>query len=584
MAPAGKKTASERLKTDTDLSEDHELAQYVQSFTASSDRVRHLIVISAVASVLAFAAYRNSLPRSWWNTRLDAARIAVRNEVWRDPARRLEICRSQGPEAAGFYEKSCAEVQDTIDWVSQSKHGKVSLEAHLAEMEKERVSELLLIDIPFLGIRFDINDLGAFSGIGLAIICFTLCFAMARQYENLYLSLWKVRRIADREGRYNNGESKANFLYHALAMAQVFTRPPTLARWRPRGVGRVAMRVLLFLPVLIQGLIIFRNIKSIEGAWRLNSRATILSMAIQVPMLLVILVCLLASCYYSRAGDLRWRETFFAINPGLRCVKGSPWLEWLKVSEAPHWIFAVDDNGCIYLGDPPETFGRRVGAWTVWRLSDDGFVRRIYDPSELPSEISRRLDSAGNEYRFQAAEENSPTTVLVRIEPDGNTKLLAGGKRQLADGQGIEAGFSSVRSVALSPQGVLYAIDGACVRRISSDGVVTTLGGNPLGKFPRSRWPRLLGLAIDGNQILVADYDYGCIRQIGCDDSELGIRWRSRGSWSPAGVLVTADIVYVLEHRRPRIGGVFLGSISTIARIQRVPRTGSPAVVFEITS
>jgi hypothetical protein len=497
----------------------------------------------------------------------------------------MEICRRQGPKAAGFHEKSCAEVQNTIDWVSQSKHGQVSLEAHLAEIEKQRVSELLLINIPFLGIHFDINDLGAFSGIGLAIICFTLCFAMARQHENLYLSLWKVRRIADREGRYNDGESTANFLYHALAMAQVFTRPPTLARWRPRGIGRIAMRVLLFLPVLIQGLIIFRNIRSIESAWRLNPRATILSMAIQVPMLIVILVCILASCFYSRAGDLRWRETFFAINPGLLSLKGSPLLEWLKISEPPHWIFALDNSGCIYLGDPPETFVKREGAWTVWRIRDDGFVRRICDPSELPDEIRRRLDLKGNEYRFQEAEENSKTTVLVRIEPNGNTTRLAGGKRSITDGQGVEAGFSSIRSAALSSQGVLYAIDGACVRRIGSDGAVTTLGGNPLGKFPRSRWPRLLGLAIDGNHVLVADYDYGCIRQIGCEDDVLGIHWRSRGSWSPVGVLVTGDMVYVLEHRRPRIGGIFLGSIAAIARIQRVPKAGgSPTVVLEITS
>ena len=575
------------LTTDAaGLSEDHELDQYVQSFTASSDRVRHLIVISAVASVLVFAAYRNSLPGNWWNTRLDKARVAVRNEVWRDPVRRLETCRKSGPQAAEFHE-SCDEVQETLAWFDKTTHGKVSLEAHLEELEKARVNDLLMVSVPFLGIRFDINDLGAFSAIGLAIICFTLCFAMARQHENLYLSLWRVRRIADREGRYDDGQSKANFLYHALAMAQVFTRPPTLARWRPRGIGRVAIRALLFLPVLVQSLLVISNVRTIESALILNRRATIFSMALQVPLLFVILVSIVASCYYSRAGDLRWNETFFAINPGLRHLKGSSWLEWMKIAEPPQWLFAADAQGNIVFGNPVNSFARQKDDWAVWILQDDSRVKRVNDPSVLPAMLLKQVDANDNEYRFQPANEDRSCTVLVRIAPDGAVERIAGGKRQIADGQGSEAGFSTIRSLILDSQQNLYAIDGPCVRRVSPDGIVTTLGGNPLGYFQRSRWPRLQGLALEGDQLLVADYDYGCVRKMTCDGSRLGIRWRSRGSWSPAGVLVASDTLYVLEQRRPRIGAILLGAVACSARIQQVPGSGgagTPTVVFEVWS
>ena len=442
-----------------------------------------------------------------------------------------------------------------------------------------------MVSVPFLGIHFDINDLGAFSAIGLAIICFTLCFAMARQHENLYLSLWKVRRIADREGRYDDGQSKANFLYHALAMAQVFTRPPTLARWRPRSIGRGAMRALLFLPAFIQSLVVISNVRSIKNAWILSPRWTILSMVLQASLLFVILVCTVASCYYSRAGDLRWKETFFAINPGLRSLKGSPWSEWLKISEPPQWLFVADGKGGIYFGDNLRYFERQRDDWAAWIIRDDGIIR-IKDPSAISATLLKQIDANGNEYRFQPAEDDRSCTVLVRMGRDGKIERIAGGKRQIVDGQGGEAGFLAIGAMILDSRQRLYTVDGPCIRRVDPDGTVVTLGGNPFGQFPRSRWPRLQGLALEEDQLLVADYDYGCVWKIACGGSNLGIRWRSRGSWSPAGVLVSADALYILEHRRPTIGGALFGMVASFARIQRVPRSGNgtPTILLQVWS
>ena len=567
------------------LTEDQEITQYIQSFTASSDRVRHLIVISVVASILVFSAYRNSLPGSWWIARLDKARIAARNEVWRDPVKRMETCRKSGKDAAGFRD-SCDEVQKTLNWFDKSTHGNVFLEAHLAELEKVRANEILMVSVPFLGIRFDINDLGAFSAIGLVIICFTLTFAMARQHENLYLCLWKVRRIAERESRLNDGQSRANFLYHALAMAQVFTRPPTLARWRPRRIGRVGIRILLFLPVFVQSLVVISNVRSIESAWIFNPRATILSMALQVPLLFVIIICTVASCAYSRAGDLRWKETFFAINPELRRMKGSPWLEWLRLAEPPRWMFVADGQGKLYFGNPVDSFEQRQGDWVAWIIQANQLVKRVGHPTAIPKALLTHCDGSGNEYRFQPIEDDRNFTSLVRIAPNRERETIAGGRRQIVDGQGNEAGFSTIRAMILDSEQNLYIIDGPCVRRVGPDGTVTTLGGNPIGNFQRSRWPRLLGLALEGDQLLVADYDYGCIRMVACDGSKLGIRWRSRGTWSPAGVVVTPDDLFILEHRRPWMGGTLLGAIAAFARIQRVPRTGTgkPTTLLEMWS
>jgi hypothetical protein len=323
-APLGARVVKE-------LAQEFEFEQYIKAFTSSSDRVRHLIFISILASVLVFAAYRNSMTKTWWNTRIEIARVGVRNEVWLNPTERVNLCHRRGPQAARFMDP-CDEVARASDLlVFRGKHGETSLKSHLAKLEETRVNEILFVSVPFLGIRFDINDLGAFSAIGLAIISFTLCFAMARQHENLFLSLWKVKQVARTEENPEDGQSRANLLYHALAMAQVFTRPPTLARWKPWAYGRYAIRLILFTPVLVQSLVLANDIKTVPDAWSLNWGATMMTMWMQVLFSLVVLVCTIMSYCYSRAGDFRWRETFQKINPD-QFEKDQPsWWRWVKL-------------------------------------------------------------------------------------------------------------------------------------------------------------------------------------------------------------------------------------------------------------
>ncbi len=336
---------------DRTLSLDSEVQQYVQSFTASSDRVRHLILISIVASVLAFGAYYNSLPSNWLDARTLKARIAYRNRLWDRPFQRLEACRRQGPAAAGFVDP-CHLAAENVVWVVGRRHGEASLKAHLEKLEHLRAEGNLLVSVPWLGIHFDINDLGAFSAISFSLLSLTLVFATARQHENLYLCLWKVRRIADREERCHDGESKANFLYHALAMAQVFTRPPTLARWRPHPMNSWVARSLLFVPLFVQSFILFTNIFSFKVARDINNRAAVLSLTIQIVFTLLLLGCTLACCAFSRVGDRRWRHTFFTINPHLRNCTRAHWMDWLRLGRQPNWGFATDTAGNLYVGHP----------------------------------------------------------------------------------------------------------------------------------------------------------------------------------------------------------------------------------------
>ena len=560
------------------ISRDHELEQYVHSFTVSSDRVRRLILISLVASVLTFVAYWNTLPFNWLDARTSMARIAYRNRLWDNPESRLKTCRAmggRGQEAARFVD-TCDSVAENVGWVLKRRHSEASLKAHLEKLEQLRAERSLLVKVPWLGVDFDINDLGAFSAISLSLLSMTLCFAMSRQHENLYLCLWKVRRLADREGRDDDGQSEANFLYHALAMAQVFTRPPTLARWRPSFWGRLAVRSLLFVPLAAQLLVTITNAQSFEVARGMNPWAATLSMSIQVLFLLLLIFCTLPCFVYSRASDIRWRETFFAINPRLRSCARTPWFAWTKLCRAPHWGFATDDHGNLYVGQPFDGAGH-LGlqrAWTAWKIFPESWeVTRLASVSALPDCVRKVTDKeTGVEYRFQPLGVDRAISVLVRVA-EGHVWPIAGGRGETIDGVGPAAGFRSPRALLYdTKRRCLYAIDGACLRRIDPDtGEVRTLGDSPLGGKPRLLWPHLLGLAADGERLLIADYDERCVRALGHDGSyQDGFR-RSRGGWSPAGVAVHNGSVYILEHRA-LMTGRFLGYIRPWGRIWLFPK------------
>jgi sugar lactone lactonase YvrE len=102
---------------------------------------------------------------------------------------------------------------------------------------------------------------------------------------------------------------------------------------------------------------------------------------------------------------------------------------------------------------------------------------------------------------------------IRRITPDGVVSTLAGGREGLVDGPGPQARFRTPSGVALAPDGVLYVADTGnnAIRRIAPDGVVSTVAGNgnaghvdALG--PDARFNGPIGLAIDGSgRIIVAD-------------------------------------------------------------------------------
>jgi NHL repeat len=66
---------------------------------------------------------------------------------------------------------------------------------------------------------------------------------------------------------------------------------------------------------------------------------------------------------------------------------------------------------------------------------------------------------------------------IIKITADGKAGLFAGGARLGKDGKANQAGFTDTEGLAIDTEDNLYVADGPSIRKITPDGVVTTIAG-----------------------------------------------------------------------------------------------------------
>lgn len=206
---------------------------------------------------------------------------------------------------------------------------------------------------------------------------------------------------------------------------------------------------------------------------------------------------------------------------------------------------------------------------SLWKLTPQGRDVEILPPTdtvELPEGLGPLRDRQGNSWAFRGPFQRVNDLVLYRWSATGEAVAVAGGPRGHADGQGAAARFTGAQGKAFGPDGALYVTDGGTVRRITLEGVVTTLGGNPLAGVSHGERPRLFGLTVDerGN-VFVADYDHRSVREIGVD-GRVREPWRSGPLWAPTGVAAAGGSLYILE-ARPEMLALPAGPFARVWRL-----------------
>jgi hypothetical protein len=293
-----------------------ELDQYVDSFRVSSTRSRVALYVVIVATVLIAVTNYNLQSWSWPRQRI---RTWFKYSVW-DAQRQPDKGVLMPPDI-----HAAPTIPQEI----------VGGDARLLQIAREEywrqfIARTAFTSSPIPGVSIDANDLGIIGGGALTLMMMVLLVCLMREHENLYLALYKVRQYTRLEN-CSHGTSEANLLYHALVMSQVLASPPTLARWRYRGVLR-HFGAIYALPLSVYFWLLYTNSTTFPVAVTYVGReAALRYMKIQWIIAGCLGILTVLSWLNSRAMAQRWITAFKAVNPLRNRLPQMSFLEWLRV-------------------------------------------------------------------------------------------------------------------------------------------------------------------------------------------------------------------------------------------------------------
>ena len=118
---------------------------------------------------------------------------------------------------------------------------------------------------------------------------------------------------------------------------------------------------------------------------------------------------------------------------------------------------------------------------------------------------------------------------IRKISADGTVSTVAGSPSEASDhkdGMPLQARFSSPIGIAINSDGSIIVTEESCVRKISTDGQVSTLAGSPDADEPahrdgaasQARFHEPAAVVVDtDNNIITADMGNKCVRQMSPD-------------------------------------------------------------------
>lgn len=210
---------------------DVEIDKYIDAAKSASNRSRSVVLVLVTASIISFAAARNSRSEGWMSQRLERARTALlfcgkdgnqpdfdNKEVLNqlkpqkprlDPKAQTMVAERRKNLAKSFYDlryRSCSDLTDAVK-----------------ELEKSYIENSDLIHVPFFGLSFDINDLGLLSSVTFVVVLIWLRLCLESELDSVRVTFQRAQEL-DKKAQKDGTTSELEHAYELLGTYQVFTR------------------------------------------------------------------------------------------------------------------------------------------------------------------------------------------------------------------------------------------------------------------------------------------------------------------------------------------------------------------------
>lgn len=192
---------------------------------------------------------------------------------------------------------------------------------------------------------------------------------------------------------------------------------------------------------------------------------------------------------------------------------------WSSATDEIPWGIAVDAKGNVFATvlssyilkiDAGGKVSTLAGSAESGDVDGQGAIARFNWPFGIA------LDKDGNLYIADSFNHK-----IRKITPDGIVSTLAGSTSGYKDGAGTNAQFGSPMDVATDGEGNVYVTDGYRIRKVTSDGQVSTVAGSSTtpayldGITANARFSGLSGIVIDAvGNLYVCDAGNYVVRRI----------------------------------------------------------------------
>ncbi len=236
-------------------------------------------------------------------------------------------------------------------------------------------------------------------------------------------------------------------------------------------------------------------------------------------------------------------------------------------------VFRVVHLDYLIIGEDGYVYVIKDG---IWKISPHGEMTEVLNSRQFP-EGGRPLciDRQANTYFINSDPQLKRVPEIYRRTAQGKVTVIAGGDEPQQDVQAVQALFRHINSAVCTPDGSLYVRDDQYIRRVSPDGIVSTLAHSEdaaMAEGGEDRLVRTMGMAVDvAGNVYVANYWKRAVMKV-TPDGKVSTMATSRWPWAPVGVAIAGGDIYVLE-RMGNPYGAGLIEVSTLA-----DRLGSPRV------